>query len=742
MMSCLPAPPPAQPPPPRQCSPARYQGSPSLSGLQGSSCSNRPPGKIAAGCAAQEQAWTQESVSCEECGNVFMADAHFCRKCGSKRPAAASTQALDVGRLLAGLQRGVVPGADASVDFLCQKFSGLVERLQKAEVSEQDLGERCRELEVKLRHEEVEGEADRRQIEAAAAAAKEEARKLEAELSEVQGSETEWQQQLGSLRAEAEALGQRRKALDELRVGERARLAETHGRLRQSQLLRPKGGEDIRRLQGQLQSLNARCAATASELDGINERASKDEARLVKFRSELLAEEEARDQATAEATQHREELEQALGGLALLQEQLAEQQACIQLCEGDVLRYTERRQVVQSETLRRRTWLREAHQDLGAARDTEIGLERVQKDTLQTRTRLRLEEEESKQVDAATASKKVELRAVDEQLAKQTDRLQQVEQERDKVRSQAASAEEEEARLSAKVEQLRHQEAAGGGMRRNLESELQMLESEAEKLRRELSSLHAEKQEMHQRWQILTPALQEARRRVKELENNLEAAQEESTHEKGLGERLERETDVGQDKLRALRDENVRLAEQCSELEAQLLQPPPLRNYGFAAARRGASDERARSAGLPATRVLRAPRASSGTPRAGGLARMSSARSSPGRRRGAPSVPRTPRLAAMGSAAGASGVAPEGWSLDTPTGSDALLWSGPRGRAPPQPPPLPGVGRSWEGSAHEAGQAPARACLAATEPSAPTLQYLRNWIQSEEERLSNSSPCS
>jgi len=39
---------------------------------------------------------------------------------------------LDMHTLLAGLQRGTVPEADDNVAFLCQKFTKLMERLQRA----------------------------------------------------------------------------------------------------------------------------------------------------------------------------------------------------------------------------------------------------------------------------------------------------------------------------------------------------------------------------------------------------------------------------------------------------------------------------------------------------------------------------------------------------------------------------------------------------------------------------------
>jgi len=610
-----------------------------------------------------------------------------------------------------------VTGADASVDFLCQKFSALVERLQKAEAGERQLEESCAQIEAKLASEEQGAHAERHQLELAAIAAREEARQVESQVSEVICAEAESQKQLTAVRAETEALTQRKKSLDEVCLSERAKLAESHSRLRQQQMSRPEGKEELRRLQGQMESLTARSTAAAADLETLKERSRRDEDRLAKLKSEIVAEEEARDRAAAEAGLHRDDVEQALGDVASLQEQLAEQQVSIQRCAGEVQRYCDRRSAIQQEINRRRSWTAEAQKDIEGLRDTEQGVEMVIADTNTISGKCRVEEEEVRLAMAANASKKAELTAVEEQLAQQTERLAQAERQRDDVKAEAVAAEAEEAKLAAVVEQLRHDQAAEGGMRRNLENELQIVSAEAEKLRRELATSKAEKLESHQRLQLIAPALHEARRRVRELESQLEVCQSESSHEKALSERLERETDVCQDKLRALRDENVRLSESCTELEAQLLQPQFLR-AGLAATSPAPAPQRSTSAGLPSSRSQRMARQASrgsAAPRAGSAGSASASRLSGSRSRGclssprrriAPTAPRTPRLAA---AAGPTLVAASaGFETPGETGSIDL-------RAVPS--------------------------YGVAEPSAtPTLLYLRNWIQQEEERLSASSP--
>jgi len=634
---------------------------------------------------------------------------------------AAPREAPDVGRLLAGLQRGNVGGADASVDFLCQKFSALVERLQKAEAGERQFEDTCAEVEAKIATEEQGADTERQDLEVAAIAQREEARRIESHISEVLCGEAETQKQLAAVRAETEALTHRKKSLDELCLTERAKLAETNSRLRQQQLSRPEGKEEIRRLQTQLEMLTARSTAAAADLENLKERARRDEDRLAKLKSDIVVEEEARERAASEAGLHRDEVEQALGELASLQEQLAEHQVKIQRCAGEAQRYGDRRSTIQQEINRRRSWIQEAQRELDGLRDTEQGVELVIADTAKILGKCRVEEEEVRLSMAENASKKAELAAVEEQLSKQSERLAQVERQRDAVKAEAVVAEAEEAKLSAVVEQLRHDQAAGGGMRRNLEQELQIVSAEAEKLRKELATLKAEKVESHQRLQLIAPALHEARRRVRELESQLQAYQAESSHEKALSERLERETDLCQDKLRALRDENVRLSESCTELEAQMLQPQYLRASSGATSQ-APTPRRSTSAGLPSwgQRALRQASRGSATPRAGSAGSASAGRlsgSKPARRGGSASsprrriaqtAPRTPRLAAR--------AGPKVFPTSEPGFETPVSETGCRGRA-------------------------AISCEGRAEPTAaPTLLYLRNWIQQEEERLSASSP--
>eukprot|EP00434_Breviolum_minutum_P032860 symbB.v1.2.029063.t1/scaffold3144.1/size62492/3 len=258
----------------------------------------------------------------------------------------------------------------------------------------------------------------------------------------------------------------------------------------------------------------------------------------------------------------------------------------IQRIHGECQRCNHQRFGVHDEIEKHRRFLKEAQKELESLSDVERQLEQVQSETVQLRAQLRVEEEEAKQIEAMTLTKKAwlddlfpsfigkmaELVETEEKLEKQTENLHQVEKQRDQVRADVAAAEEEEAKILASVEQLRHDQVAGVGMHRNLETELQMLNTEANNLRGELALLKTEKVEAEQRLQLVMPALQEVRRKVKELECQVEAAHGELSHEKDLGERLERETDVCQDTVRSLRDENVRLSEQCTKLEAQLMQ--------------------------------------------------------------------------------------------------------------------------------------------------------------------------
>lgn len=488
----------------------------------------------------------------------------WCERCGMAD--------LDVSRLLAGLQRGAVPGADGSVEFLCKKFSSLIDRLKQAEANEAAERENYTALEAKLQAEEQEADAERRRLEVATLAAREETRQAELTVTEVVEKEMISKEEVMGLKAETEALVHRKRLLEETCRTEHARMGEAQGRLRRQQLSKPQMLEDVRRLQGQLQTSTTRSSAITAEMEVLQSRSLKDEEMLLKLKSELASEEEAREEAFSSATVRREDLDQALTDSALLQEQMTERQVAIQRIHGECQRCNHHRLGIRDETEKHRRWLKEAQKELESLSNAERQLEQVQAETAQLRAQLKVEEEEARQIEQLTLSKKAELADTEEKLEKQTEHLQQVEKQRDQVRSEVAAAEEEEAKVLASVEQLRHDQVAGTAMHRNLETELAMLNSEANDLRAELALLKTEKLEAEQRVQLVMPALHQARRRVKELECQVEAAHGELSHEKDLGERLERETDVCQDTVRSLRDENVRLAEQCTKLEAQLVQ--------------------------------------------------------------------------------------------------------------------------------------------------------------------------
>ncbi|CAE8611265.1 unnamed protein product [Polarella glacialis] len=77
--------------------------------------------------------------------------------------------------------------ANGNIDFLCHKFSGLLERLQKSEAGEREALESCAQLEAQLVTRDLEEDAERRELEAADAAAREEIRKFESSLTEAAG---------------------------------------------------------------------------------------------------------------------------------------------------------------------------------------------------------------------------------------------------------------------------------------------------------------------------------------------------------------------------------------------------------------------------------------------------------------------------------------------------------------------------------------------------------------------------
>lgn len=646
---------------------------------------------------------------------------------------------------MAGLQRGSVPGADSSVTFLCQKFSLLVERLQKAEGAEQDCESRRALLETELRSEEAEAEAERSELEAAAASLHSEAASMEGAALEVAQEEASSAEHLSLARNEAEALQQRSKALSEQCLSERKRLAETNSRIRHLQLSRPGGQEDLRRLQGELETLTAQYAAAAGELRGCRERAGRDDVRLAKLRAEALGEEEARDQASEAGAARREELDEALSGLALLKERLAEVQVGLQQCEEELRRRAEQKQSLWAELQRRESRLAGAAREMEGLQDVERGLQRALADTADVRGRLGAQEAEARQALSSQEAVEVALAEAELQLTERGRQLVDAERQQGVLRSEAARAEEEQAELEALVERLQHDEVASTGICQNLQRELQLLLAESEKLRHELSGRMASRAEAQQRLQLITPALAEARRRVRELEDGLEARAAETSREQQLCQRLEREAGVCQEKMRALRDENVRLAEQCTELDAAIGQPAaaptaqrgPARGAGAGPrlSSRGQLGVRpagavsSRSLGGSSPRVGGGVRGSCGLSSSSGACLRSPASGAEASARRALSAPRTPCC-----------VPRTAWGCETPPLQDHG-WGGMPGRQQlPLPVASPEDGGTG-GATIDSGACEAPRELAALAAAGPSLEYLRNWIESEEGRLAARRVC-
>lgn len=481
----------------------------------------------------------------------------------------SQSQSLDLESLLAKIQGGFAATSDANVTFLCQKFSLLMERMQRAEDGEAEAEGACVRLSEELRVLREEEEAERRGTKMISEAAIEETRALEASISEAAQGEAAAAERSEVMRRQAEALACRREELDQRCATEHAQMVESStSRLRQSRL-RAEAETERQRLQAQTDTLTTRCKTKSAELLRARTQASRDEARIAQLKTEAQGEEEAREHASERVSAHRGDLEDALASLALLKERLTEVQVGIQQCDDQLRRQSGWKRDLSAELQRRDAWMASAAQEQGSLLDAELGLERVLADTAEIRAQTNLEEMEARKVQAANESQEALLADLQRRLKEEQTQFQEVEQRQAQVRQQAAHAAEERVQMELSLDRLTHDEVTDSGVRRSLGKELQELASEAEALRLEVASRLAERSEVQRRLQLVTPALTEARRKVRELEEKLEAARTTFTREQQLGERLEHETLVCQDRIEALRNENVRLSGQCIELEAE-----------------------------------------------------------------------------------------------------------------------------------------------------------------------------
>lgn len=523
---------------------------------------------------------------------------HGAQSLASVAASAAADADMDVGRLLAGLQRSSVPDGEAHLAFLCQKFSALAERLRRAESAERQNDERRARLVDEVHAEEAEEREERGALEAEAAGAREEASAMAEGLSRVSCDQASALDRLTAARSEADSLARRRYALDEECAGERARLLQASGRLRQFQLCQSSDAEDLRRAEQTLEALCSRHATAVSELRALSERGSRMEAFDAQEKAELLCEDEARFRTNEEASQRREELDDALSDLAGLRERLSEVQVGIRKCEGEERRRAECRERLLAELRACEARTTEALVEAEALHDVSSDLSVALAEVEDLRHRAGGEEELARRAEAANEAEEAQAGEAERRLqALRRGPLEDAERCRCLLRSELEEAEAQRGAVEQDLERLRHEQCAGGGARRSLEAELRALRDEAERLRSRRAAVVAQRAEAAQRLQLVGPALAEARRRLRDVEADLEAAHAQAVGERQRTERLERETGLCQEKTRALRDENVRLAERVAELEAQL---PPGRALGSDP--RGRPGALCRKPGAPASR--------------------------------------------------------------------------------------------------------------------------------------------
>jgi len=557
--------------------------------------------------------------------------------------------AFEVTRLLAGLQRATVPGGDAHLEFLFRKFAALSERLIAAEVGQREAEKHYADMEAELRAHEAEEDVERRQMGADREVALSERAILAVELMRAEHEQAEAQGRSQAAACESQALASQVAVLDEQHVDRTARLLRYDGRLRKFHMVQPGDVEDLRKLQGRVATLCACQTAMSTELRAVRERETKEEVEVSKVKAELTAEDEARRRSNANASRRREELDAAFASLADLRERFADVQLSRQRVEAEQRRRAERRERLGAESRKAAACRAAAVFEAERLRDVGPELGRVAADVEDLRSRTREEKEfelcarEETEEHVMLASRKSRGLA---ELAHGP--LEQAEHRCALAAMESDGAEARRAAAEDRVQWLRHESTAGGGARRGLETELKILLEESETLRHERVAALAQHGEACQRLQLVSPALAETRRQLTELEAALDQVHARTACERQHSDRLDRETGICHEKVRALRDENVRLAERCAELESSTPR------VGRAASSRAALPWR-RSAGALAATPKRAAGASVAARQAPGGRRPRPQSAMPSRSCVGPTVlripaPRTPRRAPPASA--------------------------------------------------------------------------------------------
>lgn len=457
------------------------------------------------------------------------------------------------------------------VAFLCQRFSGLINRVQKAEASINDDKRKCAGFETALRDVEerrlAEGGSEKGEL----SVLQDEVQKLRTRLAEARQRAKEQTTEIQQAREENGKLEKRCAELSSSLECESQRAQEVTQVVNQEDTAYNTYKQQHARLHDRIYTMSVEYDALTADLSHMRERGVQQRARIKELEMKSAEEVRLRDIAERKAQTQHEELCSALRKLAFMKERLSAVQTQLVHKERDLSDLEKNLGALRTENQQRQAEVTVAAKKLNCLCTLEAQHERSIRENAEARSELETETARRKQAKDKAAILDGKHQEAIGKLQRTVKALLEAEGDVSQLQAQLTSANEENRQKVAKIEELEKERKNKASIHRNLRDESQVTFSEHEVARQERDEIVAETEDLRRRVKQMTPLLESGRRRWEELEEREQGLQKDVKTEKKARELLQRNVATLQKQLRTGRRQNLRLMEQVQDREEHLL---------------------------------------------------------------------------------------------------------------------------------------------------------------------------
>eukprot|EP00930_Biecheleria_cincta_P094280 TRINITY_DN8523_c0_g1_i1.p1 TRINITY_DN8523_c0_g1~~TRINITY_DN8523_c0_g1_i1.p1 ORF type:complete len:737 (-),score=189.53 TRINITY_DN8523_c0_g1_i1:48-2258(-) len=495
-----------------------------------------------------------EAATCFNCGNVLMADAVFCRKCGHKKDMMQSLQ-----------------DPDQVITFLCRKFSGLIDRVRVAENRQAEVQQRAAALGAQFREATEQRQAAISQMQSA----------LRAHLAEGENA----QQRLSAARAAADFAGAELRRAREATLSMNEQCEELNSRCQEEQ----RSAQDAA---GRVAQEDEALAACARERDKLKEMVEAALQELAVQEEEMATGLErdrhrrgdirALEQRLYDAGRHRqvaekraqsgeEEVANTTKQVSIYRERLEASKATLQQSQEELRQEVAQNEDLTAENMRTEHEAHAAKEGLEKLRQMKTRLEASLRENIDVHSQLKASKLSCRSTKDANAALDARQKEIVGRLSATAECIARTTAEVDRWQQRLQGLNDSVRQLKSTQQDLEEVSSRTGSAGVSLQEELQRVFSMTEKLRGEREEAANDLGELQRKLRVAEPALETARRRTRDLEENLEDMAGEVTRAKQRKESLLREVSQCREKMRGLRKRHSSLSEKSQALEKRLV---------------------------------------------------------------------------------------------------------------------------------------------------------------------------